>query len=173
MYRPSYKQLHYEAKEALRKQIEYTSEVRNELLLAKALRCSFCDKNQYEVERLIAGPSKVHICNECVTLCVEIIEEKEYVMSAVDYWRKQMLDKAKKDHDIPEILRILSKSSWGSETRPLNMGGTLDDITDCSTASATNSTRMARRENVTTDRPSPVGDQGIWRPRCVYHRVHS
>jgi ATP-dependent Clp protease ATP-binding subunit ClpX len=38
--------------------------------------CSFCGKNQKEVKKLIAGPS-VYICNECVNLCEEIIEDEE------------------------------------------------------------------------------------------------
>lgn len=37
-------------------------------------RCSFCGKNQDRVERLIAGPGGVYICNECIDLCREIIE---------------------------------------------------------------------------------------------------
>jgi ATP-dependent Clp protease ATP-binding subunit ClpX len=37
--------------------------------------CSFCAKNQDEVRRLIAGPSAVYICDECVDLCREIIQE--------------------------------------------------------------------------------------------------
>ncbi|ALD15403.1 Clp protease ATP-binding protein [Buchnera aphidicola (Aphis glycines)] len=40
----------------------------------KLLCCSFCGKNQKEVEKLIAGPS-VCICNECIKLCSNIIEE--------------------------------------------------------------------------------------------------
>lgn len=40
----------------------------------KELYCSFCGNNQHKVERLIAGPS-VYICNECVDLCVDIINE--------------------------------------------------------------------------------------------------
>ncbi len=37
--------------------------------------CSFCGKGQKEVKKLIAGPS-VYICNECVDLCLEIIEDE-------------------------------------------------------------------------------------------------
>ena len=40
-------------------------------------RCSFCGKGQEEVRRLIAGPGAVYICDECVQLCREIIEEEE------------------------------------------------------------------------------------------------
>ena len=39
------------------------------------LRCSFCGKNQDEVKKLIAGPT-VLICDECVELCNDIIEEE-------------------------------------------------------------------------------------------------
>src|SRR4029079_828366 len=38
--------------------------------------CSFCGKNQDQVRRLIAGPGAVYICDECVELCREIIEEE-------------------------------------------------------------------------------------------------
>ncbi len=40
-------------------------------------RCSFCGKGQEEVRRLIAGPGSVYICDECVELCREIIDEEE------------------------------------------------------------------------------------------------
>lgn len=39
------------------------------------LKCSFCGKSQKQVIKLIAGPS-VYICNECIALCNEIIEEE-------------------------------------------------------------------------------------------------
>lgn len=39
------------------------------------LHCSFCGKNQHEIMKLIAGPS-VYICNECISLCNEIISEE-------------------------------------------------------------------------------------------------
>ena len=41
----------------------------------RQLRCSFCGKPQEQVRRLIAGPN-VYICNECIELCQEIIEEE-------------------------------------------------------------------------------------------------
>ena len=39
--------------------------------------CSFCGKNQDQVKRLIAGPGAVYICDECVELCAEIINEED------------------------------------------------------------------------------------------------
>ncbi|NYT82973.1 ATP-dependent Clp protease ATP-binding subunit ClpX [Alcaligenaceae bacterium] len=41
----------------------------------KVLRCSFCNKTQHEVKKLIAGPS-VFICDECIDLCNDIITEE-------------------------------------------------------------------------------------------------
>jgi len=38
--------------------------------------CSFCGKSQEQVRRLIAGPGSVYICDECVELCHEILEEE-------------------------------------------------------------------------------------------------
>src|SRR4051812_23267660 len=39
------------------------------------LGCSFCGKSQHELRRLVAGPT-VHICNECVELCMDIVSEE-------------------------------------------------------------------------------------------------
>jgi ATP-dependent Clp protease ATP-binding subunit ClpX len=39
------------------------------------LRCSFCNKNQRDVKKLIAGPT-VYICDECVDICLDIIAEE-------------------------------------------------------------------------------------------------
>ena len=39
------------------------------------LFCSFCGKNQNEVKKLVAGPT-AYICDECIQLCSEIIEEE-------------------------------------------------------------------------------------------------
>jgi hypothetical protein len=41
----------------------------------KPLYCSFCAKSQHEVQKLIAGPA-VFICDECVALCVAIVEDR-------------------------------------------------------------------------------------------------
>lgn len=53
----------------------------------RVLYCSFCDKNHHEVFKLIAGPG-VFICDECVDLCAEIVEE----VRAAE--RKKKLDEA-------------------------------------------------------------------------------
>lgn len=40
------------------------------------VRCSFCNKTQAQVRKLIAGPNGTYICDECVDVCAEIIEEE-------------------------------------------------------------------------------------------------
>ena len=40
------------------------------------IRCSFCNKPQSQVRKLIAGPSGVYICDECIDVCAEIMEEE-------------------------------------------------------------------------------------------------
>jgi ATP-dependent Clp protease ATP-binding subunit ClpX len=40
------------------------------------LKCSFCGKSQKQVRKLIAGPAGVYICDECVELCNELVEEE-------------------------------------------------------------------------------------------------
>jgi ATP-dependent Clp protease ATP-binding subunit ClpX len=61
------------------------------------LHCSFCGKSQKQVRKLIAGPG-AYICDECVELCNEILEEEENVAS------KQKLEKLPKPKEIYEYL---------------------------------------------------------------------
>ena len=49
----------------------------------KSLRCSFCNKTQEQVRKLIAGPD-VYICDECVDLCAEIIEDEFEELETAD-----------------------------------------------------------------------------------------
>jgi hypothetical protein len=44
-------------------------------------RCSFCGKSNEQVQRLIAGPGGAYICNDCVTLCNEIIASALHAQS--------------------------------------------------------------------------------------------
>jgi len=59
------------------------------------LRCSFCGKTQDEVRKLIAGPT-VYICNECVDLCTDIIEEE---------WEREESDRISKGLLKPEQIK--------------------------------------------------------------------
>ena len=43
---------------------------------SKLLYCTFCGKSQHEVKKLIAGPSSIYICNECIGLCNDILLEE-------------------------------------------------------------------------------------------------
>ncbi|HAL01730.1 MAG TPA: ATP-dependent Clp protease ATP-binding subunit ClpX, partial [Lachnospiraceae bacterium] len=40
------------------------------------IRCSFCNKSQDQVRKMIAGPAGVYICDECVEICADIIDEE-------------------------------------------------------------------------------------------------
>ena len=42
----------------------------------EVIRCSFCGKAQAQVQKLIAGPNGAYICDECINICNEIIEEE-------------------------------------------------------------------------------------------------
>jgi len=64
----------------------------------KQLKCSFCGKTQEQVKRLVAGPG-VYICDECIELCSEIIEE-EFEETKFD----GELNEIPKPKDIKEIL---------------------------------------------------------------------
>jgi ATP-dependent Clp protease ATP-binding subunit ClpX len=61
------------------------------------LLCSFCGKSQRQVKKLIAGPG-VYICDECIDLCNEIIDEELTAPAALD------LEQLPKPHDINDIL---------------------------------------------------------------------
>ena len=69
------------------------------------LKCSFCGKSQNQVKKLIAGPG-VYICNECVDLCNEIIDEELKEEREVDF---KDLPKPK------EIYSILNQYVIGQE----------------------------------------------------------
>src|SRR3712207_2226660 len=69
------------------------------------LQCSFCGKSQRQVRKLIAGPG-VYICDECIELCNEIIDE--------EFSGRELL----KDDDLPkprEINRILNEYVIGQD----------------------------------------------------------
>lgn len=41
----------------------------------RKIRCSFCGKTESQVSKLISGPAGIYICDECVGICAEIIDE--------------------------------------------------------------------------------------------------
>ena len=46
--------------------------------ITKSVKCSFCGKPQEMVKKLIAGPKSVYICDECIAICNNIIEDENY-----------------------------------------------------------------------------------------------
>lgn len=81
----------------------------------KLLYCSFCNKSQNEVKKLIAGPS-VHICDECVELCNGIIRD-----DAVQEKFSAVVDKAKALPKPKEIKTTLDEYVIGQETAKKNL----------------------------------------------------
>jgi ATP-dependent Clp protease ATP-binding subunit ClpX len=74
---------------------------------ADLLKCSFCGKSQKQVQQLIAGPG-VYICDECVELCNEIIEER----------LSEASEEASGEFDLPkpkEIFNFLEEYVIGQE----------------------------------------------------------
>lgn len=70
------------------------------------LKCSFCGKSQDQVKKLIAGP-EVYICDECVDLCNEILDEEFFEA-----------EEGEKSASLPEISKV---------PKPLEIKGFLDD----------------------------------------------
>jgi ATP-dependent Clp protease ATP-binding subunit ClpX len=97
------------------------------------LKCSFCGKSQEQVRKLIAGPG-VYICDECIELCNEIIEEELY-KNGDENLRLRNIPKPK------EIFNILNQYVIGQERakkslavavynhyKRVNMGSLADDV---------------------------------------------
>ena len=97
------------------------------------LKCSFCGKSQEQVRKLIAGPG-VYICDECIELCNEIIEEELY-KNVDENLRLRNIPKPK------EINHILNQYVIGQERakkslavavynhyKRVNAGGSSDDV---------------------------------------------
>ncbi len=51
------------------------------------IRCSFCNKSQDQVRKMVAGPSGIYICDECVEICNDIVTEEleDYDYEAADF----------------------------------------------------------------------------------------
>ncbi len=45
-------------------------------MIGNDIRCSFCNKTQNQVRKLIAGPAGVYICDDCIEICADILEEE-------------------------------------------------------------------------------------------------
>ena len=67
------------------------------------LRCSFCGKSQKAVKKLIAGPS-VWICNECVTICDQILDDEGIERDTASQKSTQHMARALADLDAAQVL---------------------------------------------------------------------
>jgi ATP-dependent Clp protease ATP-binding subunit ClpX len=97
----------------------------------KHLRCSFCGKSKDSVKKFISGPS-VYICNECVSLCNEILAEEEereavesQVPSPTPMEIKEVLDQYVIGQD--DAKRALAVSVYNHYKR-VNHQGVLDEV---------------------------------------------
>ncbi len=95
------------------------------------LKCSFCGKYQEQVKRLVAGPG-VYICDECIELCNEIIEEElgdetEFELKDIPKPReiKAFLDQYVIGQE--KAKKILSVAVYNHYKR-VNLGGKIDDV---------------------------------------------
>ena len=80
------------------------------------LKCSFCGKTQEQVKKLIAGP-EVYICDECVELCNEILDE-EFFEAKTKEGEESSVESSKKEKKIPkphEIKAYLDQYIVGQE----------------------------------------------------------
>ena len=89
------------------------------------LQCSFCGKSQRQVRKLIAGPG-VYICDECIELCNEIIDEEfsgPEVLKEDDLPKPREINRILNEYVIgqDEAKRILA-SVWASRVLPEPVG---------------------------------------------------
>lgn len=97
----------------------------------KHLRCSFCGKSKDSVKKFISGPS-VYICNECISLCNEILaeeEEREHAEHAVPSPTPQEIKAVLDQYVIgqEDAKRALAVSVYNHYKR-VNHQGVLDDV---------------------------------------------
>ncbi len=95
------------------------------------VKCSFCGKTQEQVRKLVAGPG-VYICDECIELCNEIIEEEvkeEGDLEDIDLPKpvdiKEVLDQYVIDQDSAK--KALSVAVYNHYKR-INAGQKIEDV---------------------------------------------
>jgi len=71
--------------------------------------CSFCYKSAGEVERLLAGPAGVNICNECIQVCYDIVNSQD------------------EEAEIPANSKKSKKKNWGAVAAPQKIFSLLDE----------------------------------------------
>ena len=86
------------------------------------IRCSFCGKTESQVLKLLKGPNGVYICDACVELCSEIIEEE--LSEDVDSFDEEEINLLKPE----EIKEFLDDYVIGQENAKIDSG----EDTECS-----------------------------------------
>src|SRR5947208_17054746 len=116
----------------------------------EVLRCSFCNKTQREVKKLIAGPT-VFICNECVDICVDIIAEERALEA-----QKEPMTTEQLEHELnlrvvgqANAKRSLALGIWNHLTRRRLFEGSPE------------------RKNTNIFLIGPPGTGKIWTVRCL------
>jgi len=107
----------------------------NQVPTASNQRCSFCRRAHDEVNRLIAGPEGVFICDECVDLCREILEEEAVAYKPPTEFKVERMLSPKEilEHLNQYVVgqerakRVLSVAVYNHYKR-INSGGTIDDV---------------------------------------------
>jgi ATP-dependent Clp protease ATP-binding subunit ClpX len=97
-----------------------------------SLHCSFCGKSADEVNRLIAGPDQVFICDECVRLCEHILEQEQVSTSnfqVEDVPAPREIRQYLDEYVIGQsrAKRVLSVAVYNHYKR-INAGGTINDV---------------------------------------------
>jgi ATP-dependent Clp protease ATP-binding subunit ClpX len=98
-------------------------------------RCSFCRRPQDEVNRLIAGPEGVFICDECVELCRDILEDEASGYRTQTEFKLERVPSPREivDHLSQYVIgqdrakRVLSVAVYNHYKR-INAGGVIDDV---------------------------------------------
>src|SRR5690606_30165037 len=97
------------------------------------VRCSFCGKEAKDVRKLIAGP-EVHICDECVTLCNEIIADDMQRESSGGLSAREMRPKMIKAHLDQHVIgqerakKVLSVAVYNHYKRIENIDEEEDEV---------------------------------------------
>jgi ATP-dependent Clp protease ATP-binding subunit ClpX len=97
-------------------------------------RCSFCRRAQDQVRRLIAGPEGVFICDECVALCQEILEEEAQGLPHDEFYIEHILSPREISERLNEYVigqdrakRVLSVAVYNHYKR-IKAGGAVEDV---------------------------------------------
>ena len=83
------------------------------------IRCSFCNKTQDMVRKMISGQDGAYICDECISLCTEILEEE--------------LEDDEEEAEISQCLIELTWMAWilvfaNEDKRPRHIGNLADNL---------------------------------------------